>query len=276
MKVFSVDLAKHYQIQSGTLHCLVAQNAFDIPADWKRPAVIVVPGGAYSSVSKREGFPVAQAFLARGFQTFVLNYSTVNDGAKYPTQLVQLACAVDYVRKNASELKVCAHQIFVVGFSAGGHLTGNLAVEWQNVTAHYGSPLDCKPTAVGLCYPVISQNAGYAGTHQNLLKGYSDVEQEQLLNKLNLDQAVGVNTPPTFLWTTAQDGVVPSQNSLLFALALANNKIPYELHVYPCGEHGLSTCTEEINPNLASDCRRNGQWLDDCSAFFHQFCAKQF
>lgn len=277
MRVFNVDLAKEYNRKGGTLSCLLADKPFDvIDSDWQRPAVIVVPGGAYQMVSKREGEPVALEFLSRGFHAFVLNYLVGGEnGVPYPEQLLELASAVDYVKKHAKEMQVNEKEIFVVGFSAGGHLTGNLAVEYATVSEKAGQELDCKPTAVGLAYPVISKIHGHQGSYNNLLYGYSEEEKTQLMKKLNLDWAVTKDTPPAFIWATAEDTCVPADNALRFAMALGSKGVPYELHIYPKGWHGTSTGHLEINQE--SDClSRIVAWNDDCAKFFRMFTQEKF
>lgn len=281
MKVFDVALKELYPTKGGSLRCMVAQELYDPwqpeAETWRRPAVIVVPGGAYSIVSKREGLPVAAEFFAKGYQTFVLTYLCQPQGVAYPEQLIELASAVDYVKKHADELRVNPEEVFVVGFSAGGHLTCNLAVEHESVSQKAGVELDCKPTAVGLCYPVITEKAGYVGTHKNLLDGYTATAKKELLKTLNLNEAVTDSTSPAFIWTTAGDNVVPSENSLLFAYELAKRKIPYELHVYPQGYHGLSTGTREANvPPYAGEYERVTQWTENCIKFFRSFCKEPF
>ena len=276
MKNYTVDLKTLYNVMGGTLECTLMENPWDGPnPDWKRPAVIVVPGGAYAMVSRREGWPVATEFLTRGFQTFVLTYLCNPGGARYPEQLTELACAVDYVRKNAAELNVNPDEIFVVGFSAGGHLTANLAVEWFDVSSKSGMELDCKPTAVGLGYPVITKKAGYVSTHNNLLEGYSEEAQEELLKTLNLDEGVTEKTAPSFIWTTATDSAVPASNSLAFALALAKNNVPYELHIYPQVNHGSSTGSLEINGAQAG-IDRISEWMECCAKFFKLYVTEKF
>ena len=95
MKNYKVSLKETYGIEGGELECILLDLPFDRETpEWKRPAVIVVPGGGYHMVSKREGEPIASAFLARGFQAFVLTYTTAPEGAAYPDQLIQLAAAV--------------------------------------------------------------------------------------------------------------------------------------------------------------------------------------
>ena len=277
MKLFTVDLHKEYPfLQGGTLECLVSENPFDVGAEnWRRPALIVIPGGGYGMVSRREGIPVASAFFAKGFQVFILKYLTVADDVRYPEQLLEAASAVDYVKKNADALNVNKDEVFVVGFSAGGHLTGNLAVEHQNVSSKIGVALDCKPTAVGLAYPVISKKRGHFSSYDNLLQGYTDEAKEELLKTLNLNESVSEHTPPAFIWATATDNVVPADNALRYALALADKGIDYELHVYPKGVHGLSVGHYEVNP-VSDEAKRVSVWVDDCATFFRMYTSEKF
>ncbi len=275
MKTVTVSLKDEYGTFGGRLDCLSLDDTYPRGGvEWKRPAVVVVPGGAYSSVSKREGEGVAARFLAQGFQAAVLTYSVVGEGAKYPDQLIELGCAIDYMRKHAKELYVNPDEIFVVGFSAGGHLTANLAVEYAVVSQKAGFSVDCKPTAVGLCYPVITNKTSYGGTHNNLLNGYAEGEKAELLKTLNLDEAVTEQTAPSFIWTTATDELVPAVNSLRFATALAEKGVAYELHVYPKGGHGLSTGDSEVSPACPEP--RLKQWVADCVAFFRNFTEEKF
>lgn len=279
MKIYKIDLKKEYELQGGTLDCMLVEFPFDSTVqapNWKRPAVIVVPGGGYGFVSKREGEPVALEFLRRGFHAFILTYVVGGEnGYSYPEQLLELSAAVDYVKKHAKEWRLNEKEVFVIGFSAGGHLTANLAVEHQNVSQKYGKALDCKPMAVGLSYPVISSVHGHRGSYENLLYGYSEEAKAELLKTLNVNEAVSEHTPPAFIWTTAEDTCVPPDNALRYASALDKQGINYELHVYPRGEHGLSTVGDEINVNLQPAVKKAAKWLDDCASFFRLYCEEK-
>ena len=268
-----IELKNYYNVAGGKL----TPYAIDCPTGnkekWRRPAVIVVPGGAYEHVSKREGAPVACRFLAQGFQAFVLEYLVAPDGVRYPEQLHELASAVDFIKSHADQFHINKDEIFIVGFSAGGHLTANLAVDYCAVPDLVGEKLDCKVTAVGLGYPVISARLGHTKSHDNLLSGFADVEREAVAEYLNLDSAVSSKTVPTFIWTTAEDKSVPAINSIMFALALAEKGIKYELHVYPEGDHGSSTCDLEVNDRVYA---KNAQWIDNCISFFRLFTAEKY
>ena len=275
MRVYTVDLKEKYSfLQGGQLECIL----MDLPMDfsnpnWKRPAVVVVPGGGYAMVSKREGDPIASEFFANGFQAFVLTYE-VTPNVAYPEQLLELSASLDYIRANAEELHVNTDEIFVVGFSAGGHLTANLAVEYQTSSQKAGVELNCKPTAVALAYPVISNEYGHVGSHANLLVGYTDEAKAELLKTLNVDKAVTKDTPPAFIWTTVQDSIVPCCNSLNYASALANAGVEFELHIHPRGDHGAATGKLEINAYYPELANISG-WINDCSRFFRMYTVEK-
>ncbi len=277
MKTYTVDLKEQYPfLQGGSLECLITEPTLDGEhPEWKRPAVIVVPGGAYYFTSKREGTPVAAQFFARGYQAFVLTYLCAPDGVRYPEQLLEVSSAVDYVKKHAKELYVNPDEVFVVGFSAGGHLTGSLATGHQSVSKFAGVELDCKPTAVGLCYPVITQKHGHEGSYINLLQGYSEEEKEALAPVVNLDEAVSEATPPAFIWATAADNAVPSDNAVRYALALDRQGISYELHVYAKGQHGLSTGDGEVCEGMPY-AKTVSPWVDACAAYFRYYTVEKF
>ena len=216
----TIDLAKEYGLAGGKLDCICLQMPFDRERAWKRPAVIVVPGGGYAMTSKREATVVASTFFARGFQAFVLWYNTATDGVAYPEHLLQLSAAVDHVRKNAEAYSVNADEVFAVGFSAGGHLVADLSNEYMTVEAKYGKPLDCKPTAVGLCYPVIYRD-GHVGSFDNLTKHLPEEERAKVANSLNMHELVSSQTTPAFIWSTFEDQVVSCENALRYALAMS-------------------------------------------------------
>ena len=282
MKTCFIDLKEHYPVKGGTLKGMIMKNPWDNCDDgrlnWKRPALIVVPGGGYYWVSNREGDFVAAQFFAKGFQAFVLEYLCKPDGVSYPEQLFELSCAIDYVKKNADNFSVNPDEIFTVGFSAGGHLVADQSCEYPTISKRMGVKLECDPKAVALSYAVINDQSG---TFDNLLFNYPESEKNNLKKRLMADKLVGKQTPPTFIWTTAEDSVVPPTNSLDYASALTNAAVPYELHVYPKGEHGKSTGAIEIN--YASDGKADysewnclSHWFDDCVRFFRSYCTEKF
>ena len=229
----------------GVENCEVAAFIQNKSSSRVVPAVVICPGGGYNMVSERESDPVAKEYFTAGYHVFVLTYS-VGARAKDFEPLCQLAATFIHIRKYANEWNVDKEKIAVCGFSAGGHLAGSLGTlyneeKFQNV---FGHKEDIRPDAMILCYPVILADE-YA--HQGSIKKVSGAEVgSPEYEWFSLEKHVDSTTPPTFLWHTATDTTVPVQNSLRMANALVEEKIPVELHVFPEGPHGLSTCTREV------------------------------
>lgn len=227
-----------------TLELYLPYNLVEInQQNRKRPCIIVCPGGGYGMCSEREAEPIALNFLNQGFNAFLLNYSVAPH--RFPTQLCEVASVLELIYKNADKWNCDTEKIAIIGFSAGGHLV-----------AHYSTMYDCKEVrevfpdskpvnASVLCYPVITADEKYAhkGSFINLL-GHEPDENE--VDYFSADRRVSEKTPPAFIWHTAEDGTVPVMNSLLYASAMSEKKIPYELHIYPHGHHGISLCNKEV------------------------------
>ena len=227
--------------------------------DETRPCLLICPGGAYGFCSQREAEPIALHFLPDGFNVFVLNYSVAPH--RYPVQLREVAAAMELIGQDAQMWHCDTERIAIMGFSAGGHLA-----------AHYSTAYDCpevralfpdsKPVQASvLCYPVITADPAWAHLGSfDALTGKTDRTPEELLN-FSCDKLVTAHTPPAFLWHTAADSCVPVMNSLLYAQALAANQIPFELHVYPFGEHGLATSDDQTIDNPSAVHAYDRAWL---------------
>ncbi len=213
----------------------------------KRPAVIICPGGGYSHTSDREAEPVAIKMIAAGYHAFILRYSCAP--AVFPTQVLELAKAVEIVRSHADEWNVDADKIVVGGFSAGGHVAASLAVFWDKefVWKTLGTTKEMiKPNGAMLCYPVITSGEfAHRGSFDNALA--ENKNDEKSLELLSLEKQVTEMMPPTFLWHTWEDKTVPVENTLKMACALRENNICTEVHIYPRGGHGLSLANEETS-----------------------------
>ena len=229
-------------------HCIL--TGYELPlygpvTDIMRPAVIICPGGAYQFVSEREGEPVASAFLAAGIDAYILEYTCADKGF-FPCALLETYSAIKYVRSHAAEKSIDPNKIFLCGFSAGGHCAAAAGTLWNHEIARligFTNEIH-KPNGLILGYPVITAtNYTHEESFRNLLGPQDSREMREFLS---LENRVTKNTPRTFLWHTAGDGSVPVQNSILFAKALADNSVPFEMHIYPYGEHGLSTARFDV------------------------------
>jgi acetyl esterase/lipase len=225
-----------------------------------RPAVLVLPGGAYSHRADHEGGGVAAAFRERGFQAFVLHYRVAP--ARCPGAYLDAVAAMRHLRGHAAEYGIRPDAIALCGFSAGGHLAASVGVFADQAypgLAPGTEVADSRPDAMILCYPVISfGEQTHPGSVQNLLGADPD---PALRERLSLERRVTPATPPTFLWHTSDDAAVPVGNSLLFAEALRRHGVPFELHVFPRGAHGLG---------LAADHPRMAAWPDLAAAWLRE------
>lgn len=204
-----------------------------------RPALLIIPGGGYATVCEStEGEPVARRFAELGFQVFVLNYRTLPASPDAP--LSDALRAIKMIRFHAADWQVVPENLAVCGFSAGGHLAAAAALFWDQVAANDQDAADganARPDALVLGYPVISLEPpfGHVGSGENLLGDH----YRELRHAYSLENQVDTHTPPTYLWHTAEDQIVPVENSLLFAAAMRRNKRPCELRIFPFGPHGM-------------------------------------
>ncbi|HQE94182.1 MAG TPA: alpha/beta hydrolase [Anaerolineae bacterium] len=218
------------------------------PADTAevRGAVLVCPGGGYVNRAPHEAEPIARRFNAGGFHAFVVHYRVAPH--RHPAPLLDASRALRLIRAHADEWRVDPGGIAVCGFSAGGHLTASLGVHYGMDVLNTGDALDAvsaRPDALILGYPVITSGEfGHHGCFENLL---GPDPAPELLQMLSLELQVTPETPPTFLWHTAEDESVPVENSLLFAAALHKHGVPFELHIYPRGRHGLGLAPEDAH-----------------------------
>jgi acetyl esterase/lipase len=243
-------------------------NTYVLDGTKKRAAVLICPGGAYRFTSPSEGEPVALQFNTAGFHAFVLNYSVAP--RKHPQPLLDASRAMCIIRENADQWRVDPEKIVICGFSAGGHLAAGLGVHWgkrylrdvPGITAGLN-----RPNGLILCYPVIS--TGQFAHQDSFLNLLGNEPQNLLRQEMSLEHQVNQQTAPAFIWHTFNDPSVPVENALLFAGALRKHNIPFELHIYPDGPHGLALATAEtaedkaIHPHVASWIGLCIEWLDN-------------
>ncbi len=228
---------------AGRLTLWAQQTSDQVSPGRRRPAVLILPGGAYRRTSAREAEPVALRFVARGYAAFVLEYSCVPHS--FPVSLREAAMAMVYIRAHAEEYEIDPHMVAAIGFSAGGHLCGTLGTLYDAPeVADIATPEQIRPDALGLCYPVaVSWGRTHEGSFVNISRGEAALRQ-----RLSLEKLVRPDMPPVFLWHTRDDDSVPCRNSLVLASALEEQGVDFALHLYRKGCHGLSTADEMAYP----------------------------
>lgn len=223
-------------------------------------AFIVCPGGGYTHLADHEGHAIALWLNRLGITAAVLKYRL---GPRYgqPAPGQDVARAIRTVRARADEWGVDPGRVGVWGFSAGGHLAATIATQFTGGDPAATDPVErmsSRPDVAVLAYPVISMADGitHAGSRANLLGATPSAE---LKAALSAELHVTARTPPTFLFHTADDRAVPVENSLRFAAALRDAGVPFELHIFASGPHGVGLA--QGNPALRAWPALLEQWL---------------
>lgn len=206
-------------------------------------AVIVCPGGAYQRLASHENEPIARWLNTLGIAAFVLEYRVAPH--VWPAPLEDAQRAIRLVRCHAATWNVRQDRVGFLGFSAGGHLASAIGTHYDTGDMSATDQVErmpCRPDFLVLCYanidPVLTRGEGALPAN---------------------DQWVTPETPPTFLWHTADDARVPVENSLNFATALRHHEVPFELHIYPHGRHGLGLAKDD--PVVGTWTALCAQWL---------------
>nr|AGS50306.1 hypothetical protein [uncultured bacterium Ele45G2] len=236
MKTIVLELSNEDVALSAYL--LDASN--EMPNARVRPAVLIFPGGAYRMCSDREAEPIAMAFLAEGYQAFILRYS-VSENAAFPKPLHDAEEALETIRGRSGEWGIDPDKVAVCGFSAGGHLAAAL-----------GTMGRVRPNAMILGYPCIMASMG--GILPAPIPG--------------VDEAVDASTPPAFIFHTYADSLVPVGNALAMASAMEKAQRPFEMHIFQNGAHGLSLAKPLTSGGLKSMAEPDAaKWFGLCTAW---------
>ena len=233
-----------------------------------KDSVLIFPGGGYAALStEREGVAIANAYYERGLNAFVFHYS-VGAEFKYPTHLIDASYAITYIKSRARDFGINPERIFTVGFSAGGHLSGSMAILHKDpdVLAALGIEKgDNKPCGSILSYPVVSAKVATHGGSFAMLAGkpFSEITEEEA-NKLSLETNVDEDSAPVFIWHTSEDPAVPVLGSLRLTEAYYSIGRAVTLHVYPYGTHGIALgneVTSDGNPSWIQPLAEH--WVDE-------------
>ena len=253
MKVETVDLYEYFNFSKpkdtkGLLTIYALDNNSETGLKRERSAMLVIPGGGYTFVSSREGESVAISYVSRGIQSFVLDYST-GPSFVYPVHLREAAMAMIFIRENAKKYHVDPETVGCIGFSAGGHLCGCLGNAFNSPDIADLRNCDfVRPTAIILSYPVTIYSPeihSHRGSFINLTAG-----NHELAKTLALDKLVTKLSSPAFMWHTVTDELVPVYGTIELSRVYHDHNVPFELHLFANGQHGLSIATDEVNsPN---------------------------
>ncbi len=276
---------------AASLDCYVLDPHLSSTECVRRPAMLILPGGAYLKQAHREGEPVAARFLGMGYSAFILRYSTyvtdVTDDGKpvadplshYPVQVIEAMRAMQWLHDHAEELWIDETRIYVLGFSAGAHILCSMCERFDDKVLtgqlEVSAESSILPAAQLLAYPMVSasvllKKAESAEMHDMLMQaimGKADPTEEEIA-RLDLVKGARPEMPPTFIWQTAQDTTVDPLETLDLAHALLKLGVPCEMHLYGEGPHGMGladrTCCmheELIDERVATWVGLADSWL---------------
>jgi len=215
-------------------------------------AMVILPGGGYGGLAPHEGKGYADWLVTNGISCFVVKYRLGSHGYRHPRMLEDAARAVRLVRARADGWRIDPKRLGIMGSSAGGHLASTLLTHFDAGLPDAADAVErqsSRPDLGILCYPVISMGPNtHGGSKNNLLGKDPDPELVKLLSN---ELQVTKETPPCFIWHTWEDKAVKVENSLDFAAALQKAGVPFDLHVYQHGAHGLGL-------------GKNHPWAQDC------------
>jgi len=226
-------------------------------------AVVILPGGGYGGLAGHEGVVYADYLNTLGIHGFVVEYRLGPNGYKHPCMWQDATRAMRMVRARAREWGVDPTRVGIMGSSAGGHLASTVLTHWDQGDSASEDLIErqsSRPDLGILCYPVITmRDLTHGGSRLNLL---GENPPTELVEYLSSELQVNEQTPPCFLLHTFEDQAVPVLNSVNFAKSLAKHSVPFELHVYERGLHGIGLgCNPFDAKNLHPWVSELGRWL---------------
>ena len=203
-------------------------------------AIVICPGGGYGGLAGHEGAGYAEWLADNGIAGIVLKYRLGSKGYRHPIMLGDAARAMRFTRTKAAEWKIDPKRVGIMGSSAGGHLASTMVTHFDSGKSGDADPIEqqsSRPDFGILCYAVISMGPlTHGGSKKNLL---GDNPPQDLVDLLSNEKQVTKDTPPCFIWHTWEDNAVKVENSLEFAAAMKRAGVPFDLHIYQKGAHGI-------------------------------------
>lgn len=256
------DLA--YQDTKFTLDTYFLDPIADFETQVERPLAIICPGGAFRFQSDREAQPIAMQFNAAGMHALVLHYQLVDgDTPVYPLALQEMATTLNWLKSQKENHHIDLNKVVLIGFSAGSQIVANfnsIMLDPEQREKIFTDELTVEPAANILSYPVIDMTLGWPKDEDWAMKISPDIYYWQAQEHLT------DHGKPTFIWQTVTDQAVPVMNSIIYAQKMDLLGIPYEMHLFGSGSHGLSMATYVTqNPGNEANLNSNdAKWWELC------------
>lgn len=218
------------------------------------PIVVFVSGGAWRSPQVHFRIPFLVPLALRGFLVAMPEYRGC-ELFSCEDAVSDVRSAVRYIRKHAAEYNGDPDNIFLMGESAGAHLSmlaaygGNqfddpaddlsISAEISGVLELYG-PTNCSGEVSREPFVILSDEALQKHPYAILARGYMPSQYAQRLEPLSPLHYVqpGVKLPPTLLAHGEEDKLVPIEHAETIYVALAEQNIPVEYYRLNHAGHG--------------------------------------
>lgn len=264
----------------------------------KRPGIILAPGGAYLIHATREKEGVALEFLSKGYNVFLLEYSIgftsrevkesgaaeLDSAARYPAPVLEMLEAIHCVKKRGEAWNLDPSRLFLMGFSAGAHVCASCGMFWDlpaltSRLSFVPEPGELRATGMVLCYPMLDPSPAEPAAINDdrladarLMKDFlyqTQTPSQAQKHAVDLTRHVTPTAIPAFIWHSTDDPVVCAVDSTRFVLAMQQNGVDCEYHLFDYGGHGLALANqiyarseEEIQPDLARWTTMASSWME--------------
>lgn len=233
-----------------------------------RETILVAHGGGFSWRTGCEGINVAHYFHKLGFNTAVLNYRLIPYSRR--DAIADMQRAIRLLRSKKDELGI-SDKIIAMGFSAGGMLSGNCATHFDCGDPSSEDAVEresCRPDAAVIGYGAMSAVSFPLPFGMTVENGLMGRDKEERLY-LAVEKNISAQTPPMFIWQTMSDD---GRHGICLAKALQDAEIPYELHIFTDGLHGLAMADGENDlgmniPHITHWGELCAEWIRDLDRY---------
>ncbi|VUX00501.1 alpha/beta hydrolase fold protein [[Ruminococcus] torques] len=280
------------QNENVTLTSYIINDSVEMLNGKKRPAILICPGGGYLDLSDREAEPVALKFNAMGYHAFVLRYSVYRQAdedfpdifsetfearknCQFPQAMLDIAESMRILNQNSNTWHLDTGRIGLCGFSAGAHNVALYCTNWNKEILAGQAPdhsTSLRPAAAILCYGLSDYTLKINEGNSEIINQFFDASNlaflgathpsNDILDKVSPAKQIDQYMPPTFLWATAGDQMVPVEHTIRMAHGLSENHIPFEMHIFEEGSHGLSLASQASASGLTETSADVEKWIN--------------